>query len=79
MFKSSGTIVRTGSLIGTVLPVGSSSQQAMAHSYQNYWGQQVGSQIALLAAKDKNGDVQQLKDLAGSQGVLIFYNRPAHW
>jgi peroxiredoxin len=51
----------------------------MADSYQNNWGPEVGSQIALLAAKDQNGDVQQLKDLAGSQGVLIFYNRSADW
>ena len=77
--KTFRAIVKTGSLFGAVLVVGSISQHAMAYSYQNSWGPEVGSQIALLAAKDQNGDVQQLKDLAGSQGVLIFYNRSADW
>ena len=77
--KTFRAVVKTGSLIGAVLVVGSISQHAMADSYQNNWGPEVGSQIALLAAKDQNGDVQQLKDLAGSQGVLIFYNRSADW
>ena len=77
--KTFGTILRGGSLIGAVLTVGSISQHAMADSYHNNWGPQVGSQIALLAAKDQNGDLQQLQDLAGSQGVLIFYNRSADW
>ena len=65
--------------MGAVLVVGSISQYAVADSYQNNWGPEVGSQVALLAAKDQNGDVQQLKDLAGSQGVLIFHNRSADW
>ena len=77
--KTFRAIVKTGSLIGAVLVVGSISQHSMADSYENNWGPEVGSQIALLTAKDQNGDVQQLKDLAGSQGALIFYNRSADW
>ena len=73
------SIVKTGSLVGVVLVAGSISSLVMADSYQNNWGPEVGSQIALLAAKDQNGDLQELKDLTGSQGVLIFYNRSADW
>lgn len=72
-------ITKTGLLMGAVLVVGSISQHAVADSYQNNWGPEVGSQIAFLAAKDQNGDAQQLKDLSGSQGVLVFYNRSADW
>ena len=46
--------------MGAVLVVGSISQYAVADSYQNNWGPEVGSQVAILAAKDQNGDVQQL-------------------
>ncbi len=55
------------------------SQSALADNYQNTWGPEVGSQIALLAAKDQNGDAQKLQDLTGSKGVLVFYNRSADW
>jgi hypothetical protein len=77
--KTFPTVLRTGPLMGVVLVVGAISQHAVADSYTNNWGPEVGSQVALLAAKDQKGDLQELKDLTGSQGVLIFYNRSADW
>ncbi|MFQ3346814.1 MAG: hypothetical protein ACI8RT_000547 [Candidatus Azotimanducaceae bacterium] len=73
--------LKASSSMGVVLFLGisSMSQSALADNYQNTWGPEVGSQIALLAAKDQNGDAQKLQDLTGSKGVLVFYNRSADW
>ena len=45
-------VVKTGSLIGAVLVVGSISQHALADSSQNNWRPEVVSQISHFAATD---------------------------
>lgn len=61
-------------LIGTVL-----SGSAQANEYSASWGPAVGEPLPALAAQDQTGAVRTLADLAGPQGLLVFYYRSADW
>ncbi len=54
-------------------------QPMTAAQYQEQWGPAVGSTIKSLAAMDHRGELRQLTDLAGPNGLLLFLVRSADW
>jgi hypothetical protein len=60
-------------------PAVAASEAAPAAEYNSEWGPAIGSMLPLLEAPDQTGQVRQLDDLAGEQGLLLFLNRSADW
>ncbi|MEM6710181.1 MAG: hypothetical protein AAF648_15485 [Pseudomonadota bacterium] len=48
-------------------------------SYADRWGPTVGTALPLLAANDHTGAARTLDDLAGKNGLLLYFNRSADW
>ena len=56
------------------------AQLALADDeYAAAWGPSVGSAAPLLAAEDQDGNQQTLATLAGTNGLLIVFNRSVDW
>ena len=56
-----------------------SEDAAAADDYVALWGPAVGTEIPMLEPVDVTGKGRSLDDLAGPNGLLLFFNRTTDW
>ena len=52
---------------------------ALADEYSDGWGPPIGARAPALNAVDRAGDPVTLAELAGANGLLLFFNRSTDW
>jgi hypothetical protein len=55
------------------------SFDAFANEYSSQWGPIIGESLPLLEAYDQAGDLRNLDNLVGKEGLLLSLNRSADW
>ena len=48
-------------------------------SYEEQWGPAVGTTVPMLEALDQDGRRRSFDDLAGENGLLLFFSRSTDW
>ena len=68
---------RLGGLLCVLLmTVWSSALQA---DYADEWGPPVGTALPMLDALDQDGNQRTFENLAGEEGLLLFFSRSTDW
>ncbi|MDA0823089.1 MAG: hypothetical protein O3C28_11790 [Proteobacteria bacterium] len=55
------------------------SDPVFADEYSTQWGPTIGEPLPLLEAYDQAGDLRNLDNLVGKEGLLLSLNRSADW
>ena len=71
-------IIRSFTLIGALLAAAMIVAES-EDSYAAQWGPSLNTEIPTLTVLDVEGNAKTVSDLAGEQGLVIFFVRSSDW